>query len=106
MISIFRGQPKFQANPESYNGAVRENYSWSQDYMDVEVRVFVSKSVLKGRQVNTHTHSHRDVFTTFFVTCSSVSQPPLSLPAVLRSVSACSPAASKCVRGMGPRRKR
>lgn len=59
MISIFRGQPKFQANPESYNGAVRENYSWSQDYMDVEVRVFVSKSVLKGRQVNTHTLTQR-----------------------------------------------
>lgn len=57
MISIFRGQPKFQANPDSYNGAVRENYSWSQDYMDVEVRVFVPKSVLKGRQVNTHTHT-------------------------------------------------
>lgn len=62
MISIFRGQPKFQANPESYNGAVRENYSWSQDYMDVEVRVFVSKSVLKGRQVNTHTHTHTETF--------------------------------------------
>lgn len=46
------GQTKFQANPDSYNGAVRENYSWSQDYMDVEVRVFVSKAVLKGRQVS------------------------------------------------------
>ncbi|KAA8579210.1 hypothetical protein FQN60_000032 [Etheostoma spectabile] len=27
---------------ENYNGAVRENYSWSQDYTDVEVRVRVS----------------------------------------------------------------
>ncbi|CAN9504464.1 unnamed protein product [Ophioblennius macclurei] len=42
----------FQSNPDSYNGAVRENYSWSQDYMDVEVRVFVPKTVVKGRQVS------------------------------------------------------
>ncbi|XP_032367053.1 nudC domain-containing protein 3 [Etheostoma spectabile] len=44
-------QEKFQADPDSYNGAVRENYSWSQDYTDVEVRVFVPKTVVKGRQV-------------------------------------------------------
>ncbi|KAM9338253.1 nudC domain-containing protein 3 isoform 2-T2 [Symphorus nematophorus] len=44
-------QDKFQSNPDSYNGAVRENYSWSQDYTDVEVRVFVPKTVVKGRQV-------------------------------------------------------
>lgn len=46
------GQDTFQSNPDSYNGAVRENYSWSQDYMDVEVRVFVPKTVVKGRQVS------------------------------------------------------
>ncbi|KAI3362462.1 hypothetical protein L3Q82_012752, partial [Scortum barcoo] len=45
------GQEKFQSDPDSYNGAVRENYSWSQDYTDVEVRVFVPKTVVKGRQV-------------------------------------------------------
>ncbi|XP_063336590.1 nudC domain-containing protein 3 isoform X2 [Pelmatolapia mariae] len=45
-------QENFQSNPDSYNGAVRENYSWSQDYMDVEVRVFVPKTVVKGRQVS------------------------------------------------------
>lgn len=49
----FRGQGKFQSDPDSYNGAVRENYSWSQDYTDVEVRVLVPKTVIKGRQVNT-----------------------------------------------------
>uniref|UniRef100_A0A3Q2Q5K5 NudC domain-containing protein 3 n=1 Tax=Fundulus heteroclitus TaxID=8078 RepID=A0A3Q2Q5K5_FUNHE len=43
---------EFQADPDSYNGAVRENYSWSQDYTDVEVRVFVPKTVVKGRQVS------------------------------------------------------
>ncbi|TSM28139.1 NudC domain-containing protein 3 [Bagarius yarrelli] len=41
-----------QENPDSYNGAVREKYSWSQDYSDVEVRVFVPPSVVKGRQVS------------------------------------------------------
>lgn len=45
-------QDTFQSNPDSYNGAVRENYSWSQDYTDVEVKVFVPKSIVKGRQVS------------------------------------------------------
>lgn len=44
-------QGNFQADADSYNGAVRENYSWSQDYTDVEVRVLVPKTVVKGRQV-------------------------------------------------------
>ncbi|KAM9735042.1 nudC domain-containing protein 3 [Menidia menidia] len=45
-------QNRFQADPDSYNGAVRDNYSWSQDYTDVEVRVFVPPTVLRGRQVS------------------------------------------------------
>ncbi|XP_029941282.1 nudC domain-containing protein 3 [Salarias fasciatus] len=45
-------QDRFQSDPDSYNGAVREKYSWSQDFMDVEVRVFVPKTVVKGRQVS------------------------------------------------------
>ncbi|XP_058877574.1 nudC domain-containing protein 3-like [Acipenser ruthenus] len=44
-------QELFQANPDSYNGAVRENYTWSQDYTDLEIRVPVPKDVVKGRQV-------------------------------------------------------
>uniref|UniRef100_A0A7N6A975 NudC domain-containing protein 3 n=1 Tax=Anabas testudineus TaxID=64144 RepID=A0A7N6A975_ANATE len=51
-VLCFRSQDKFQYDPDSYNGAVRENYSWSQDYTDVEVRVFVPKTVVKGRQVS------------------------------------------------------
>lgn len=47
----FRGQNTFQANPDSYNGAVRESYTWSQDYTDVEVRVHVQPDIIKGRQV-------------------------------------------------------
>ncbi|KAG7218757.1 hypothetical protein INR49_007294 [Caranx melampygus] len=45
-------EENFQADADSYNGAVRENYSWSQDYTDVEVRVMVPKTVVKGRQVS------------------------------------------------------
>ncbi|KPP61152.1 nudC domain-containing protein 3-like [Scleropages formosus] len=45
-------QMQFQANPDSYNGAVRDNYTWSQDYTDVEVRVHVPASIVKGKQVS------------------------------------------------------
>ncbi|XP_063461779.1 nudC domain-containing protein 3 isoform X1 [Pan paniscus] len=47
-----RIQEQFQKNPDSYNGAVRENYTWSQDYTDLEVRVPVPKHVVKGKQVS------------------------------------------------------
>ncbi|XP_008302972.1 nudC domain-containing protein 3 [Stegastes partitus] len=50
--SAEQSQDMYQSNPDSYNGALRENYSWSQDYTDVEVRVFVPKSVVKGKQVS------------------------------------------------------
>lgn len=46
-----RGQEQFQRNPDSYNGAVRENYVWSQDYTDLELKVPVPGHVVKGRQV-------------------------------------------------------
>lgn len=42
---------KGQSDPDSYNGAVTDTYSWSQDYTDVEVRVFVPKTIVKGKQV-------------------------------------------------------
>lgn len=48
---FLRGQEQFQRNPDSYNGAVRENYTWSQDYTDLELKVPVPKHVVKGRQV-------------------------------------------------------
>ncbi|KAK5852199.1 hypothetical protein PBY51_023687 [Eleginops maclovinus] len=50
-ISTEGSRDKLQADPDTYNGAVRENYSWSQDYTDVEIRVFVPKKVVKGKQV-------------------------------------------------------
>ncbi|KAK2870782.1 hypothetical protein QQF64_001854 [Cirrhinus molitorella] len=46
------GQESFQLNADSYNGAVREKYTWSQDYTDVEVRVHVEPNIVKGRQVS------------------------------------------------------
>ena len=33
----------FQANPDSYNGAVRDTYSWSQSITDIDIKIFVSK---------------------------------------------------------------
>ncbi|XP_058050121.1 nudC domain-containing protein 3 isoform X2 [Ahaetulla prasina] len=52
-----RKQEQFQANPDSYNGAVRENYTWSQDYSDLEIKVPVPKHILKGRQVSVDINS-------------------------------------------------
>lgn len=49
---FLRGQEQFQRNPDSYNGAVRENYTWSQDYTDLELKVPVPKHVVKGKQVS------------------------------------------------------
>ncbi|NXJ86377.1 NUDC3 protein, partial [Trogon melanurus] len=45
-------QEQFQTNPDSYNGAVRENYAWSQDYSDLEIKVPVPKHIVKGKQVS------------------------------------------------------
>ncbi|NWR58558.1 NUDC3 protein, partial [Bucorvus abyssinicus] len=45
-------QEQFQTNPDSYNGAVRENYAWSQDYSDLEVKVPVPPHIMKGKQVS------------------------------------------------------
>lgn len=53
LLLFCRRQEQFQRNPDSYNGAVRENYTWSQDYTDLELKVPVPKHVVKGRQVTT-----------------------------------------------------
>ncbi|NXX47860.1 NUDC3 protein, partial [Tricholaema leucomelas] len=45
-------QEQFQTNPDSYNGAVRENYAWAQDYSDLEIKVPVPGHILKGKQVS------------------------------------------------------
>ncbi|XP_072259026.1 nudC domain-containing protein 3 [Pyxicephalus adspersus] len=50
--SAARSQDDFQADSDSYNGAVRKDYTWSQDYSDLEIKVPVPKEVVKGRQVS------------------------------------------------------
>ncbi|CAN8002678.1 unnamed protein product [Ixodes hexagonus] len=52
-------QAKFQSHPESYNGAIRDNYCWSQSIHDLDVRVKVSGEVTSRNQVRvdlSHTH--------------------------------------------------
>lgn len=44
-------QAKFQSHPESYNGAMRENYCWSQSICDLDVRVKVGPEVTSRNQV-------------------------------------------------------
>uniref|UniRef100_A0A287BST6 NudC domain-containing protein 3 n=1 Tax=Sus scrofa TaxID=9823 RepID=A0A287BST6_PIG len=51
-LPLPKRQEQFQRNPDSYNGAVRENYTWSQDYTDLELKVPVPKHVVKGKQVS------------------------------------------------------
>ncbi|KAM4756461.1 nudC domain-containing protein 3 isoform 2-T2 [Cyanocitta cristata] len=51
-LGIPERQEQFQTNPDSYNGAVRENYTWSQDYSDLEIKVPVPKHIVKGKQVS------------------------------------------------------
>ncbi|XP_068130877.1 nudC domain-containing protein 3 [Hyperolius riggenbachi] len=50
--SANKSQDEFQMDSDSYNGAVRKNYIWSQDYSDLEIKVPVPKDVMKGRQVS------------------------------------------------------
>uniref|UniRef100_A0A131YZ81 Nuclear migration protein nudc n=1 Tax=Rhipicephalus appendiculatus TaxID=34631 RepID=A0A131YZ81_RHIAP len=44
-------QAKFQSHPESYNGAMRDNYCWSQSIHDLDVRVKVGPDVTSRNQV-------------------------------------------------------
>jgi len=46
-----RERRALQANPLTYNGADREGYFWSQNIMEVDVRVKVAKHIVKGKQV-------------------------------------------------------
>ncbi|XP_022257564.1 nudC domain-containing protein 3-like isoform X2 [Limulus polyphemus] len=44
-------QADFQKNAESYNGAIRNNYSWAQTIKDLDVRVKVPQNVISGKSV-------------------------------------------------------
>ena len=45
-----RLQTIYQANPDSYNGAIRDKYSWSQEMYDVDVRVRLPDYVTSANQ--------------------------------------------------------
>ena len=47
---LTRLQKIYQANPDSYNGAIRDNYSWSQEMHEVDVRVRLPDHVISARQ--------------------------------------------------------
>ncbi|XP_065301716.1 nudC domain-containing protein 3 [Dermacentor albipictus] len=49
-------QAKFQSHPESYNGAIRDNYCWSQSIRDLDVRVKVGSDVTSRNQVRVTIH--------------------------------------------------
>ena len=44
-------QDDFQSNPSSYNGAIRENYEWTQSIKDIDVRVKISSKVKSSKEV-------------------------------------------------------
>ena len=41
VTDLKKKQEIFQNNSSSYNGAIRDNYSWSQTIKDIDVRVKV-----------------------------------------------------------------
>ncbi|XP_067932556.1 nudC domain-containing protein 3-like isoform X2 [Watersipora subatra] len=47
-----QNQAKFQENPESHNGAIRDGYCWAQTINDCDLRIQVPPTVTKGKQVN------------------------------------------------------
>lgn len=48
---IPKTQEAFQSNPDSYNGAVRDRYSWSQNYEDLDIVVPVDNTLTKTNQI-------------------------------------------------------
>jgi hypothetical protein len=41
-VCMYREQRQFQARPDTYNGADRDHYSWTQTIADLDVRVKVN----------------------------------------------------------------
>ena len=41
LSDLFREQKSFQSRPETYNGAERDLYSWTQTISDLDVRIKV-----------------------------------------------------------------
>lgn len=62
---IPKNQEAFQKIPESYNGAVRDRYSWSQNYDDIDILVPVATNIVKGHQVKV-TISRKHLFVSIY----------------------------------------
>merc|ERR1739838_1251112 len=45
-------QEDFQSNPDSYNGAIRKNYSWTQSHDELDVFLNVPKYIKRAKQVS------------------------------------------------------
>ncbi|CAD5124439.1 DgyrCDS12722 [Dimorphilus gyrociliatus] len=45
-------QGVYQAKADCYNGAELENYAWSQTITDLDLRVYVSKTTKKGKEIS------------------------------------------------------
>ncbi|KAL3238789.1 hypothetical protein MRX96_021820 [Rhipicephalus microplus] len=50
-VPVLAERPSSKATPESYNGAMRDNYCWSQSIHDIDVRVKVAPDVTSRNQV-------------------------------------------------------
>ena len=44
-------KPKPSQDPDSFNGAVTDKYSWAQTHTDVDVKVLLPKFVKKSRDI-------------------------------------------------------
>ncbi|CAF2427712.1 unnamed protein product [Rotaria sp. Silwood2] len=44
-------QKNFQSRPETYNGADRDLYYWTQTISDIDVRVKIPKHIKKGKEI-------------------------------------------------------
>lgn len=48
---LARQQAIFQASSESYNGAIRDNYSWSQSITDLDICLKIPSYIRKGKDI-------------------------------------------------------
>jgi len=49
--NLTKQQKIFQSNSASYNGAIRENYSWTQSIKDIDVQVKVHSNLKTSKDV-------------------------------------------------------
>jgi hypothetical protein len=50
-VKLKQEQEFYQSNPQSYNGAIRDNYSWTQTIKDIDVQVKINSNIKSSKQV-------------------------------------------------------